>query len=63
MLFDLSADGRHIRTKIVTLKEQLEIGHAVKPGAPGRKQMNFPQSGRAGALVLLLALPIERWQG
>ena len=57
------ASGRHIRTKIVTLKDLLDVGPARPAGAPGRKQMNFPQSGRAGALVLLLALPIERWQG
>jgi hypothetical protein len=26
-----SADGRHIRTTIVTLKDRLEVGQAVKP--------------------------------
>jgi hypothetical protein len=25
------ASGRHIRTKIVTLKDQLEVGQAVRP--------------------------------
>jgi hypothetical protein len=28
------ASGHHIRTKIVTLKDQLEVGQAVEPTAP-----------------------------
>jgi hypothetical protein len=35
------ASGGHIRTKIVTLKDQLAVGQPVQPGAPGRKQMNY----------------------
>jgi hypothetical protein len=35
------ASGRHIRTKIVTLKDRLDVGQA---GAPGRKQMNQSRS-------------------
>ena len=34
------ASGRHIRTKIVTLKDRLDVGQPRPADAPGRKQMN-----------------------
>jgi hypothetical protein len=37
------ASGRHIRTKIVTLKNRLDVGQPVQAGALGRKQINFPE--------------------
>ena len=38
------ASGRHIRTKIVTLKDRLDVGQPVQPAHPGRKQMNQSRS-------------------
>ena len=36
--------GRHIRTKIVTLKDRLDVGQSVSASALGRKQMNQSRS-------------------
>ena len=40
------ASGRHIRTKIVTLKDRLDVGQPVQPAHLAGKQMNFPQYPR-----------------
>jgi hypothetical protein len=41
------ASGRHIRTKIATLKDRLDVGQAVEPAHLGRKQMNQCKSEAA----------------
>ena len=45
------ASGRHIRTKIVTLKDLLDVGQPRPADAPGRKQMNQSRSEYVVAII------------